>query len=151
VNAWKHLSRPSKEGDFVVNIVKKVCGCSAAGMASLLLAGCGGSAPSSSATSSPSAATGHSVTVEEYEMYFDPGKATLAAGAETITVKNEGRLRHDLHVTDASGKELGHTSGLLDTGQQQSIQVTLSPGTYAIFCAVDDHRQDGMQGTITVK
>jgi plastocyanin len=118
-------------------------------------ASCGGGAPAANVSGGtggggPSAAS-HTVAFKETEYTMAPSELTLKAGTYTFKVENVGQFPHDLHVaTTAEGTEMGASSVIL-AGQSNSFTITLSPGTYTLWCAVDAHRSLGMEGTLTVQ
>jgi plastocyanin len=115
----------------------------------LLLAagGCGGD---DNASSDGAASSSNDVSVVEMsdQLRFDPADVTVSSGA-TITVKNSGSLQHDLKLRQG-GKEVGGTE-LVDGGKSASLNVSVKPGTYEMFCSVPGHEAAGMKGTFTVK
>lgn len=119
----------------------------------LALAGCGGGA--STSTASTPAPTGTAspqvVTITENEFALTPKTVAVKPGVVTFQLSDTGKFPHDLHVVDSAGTEVGATSKALAAGSSDSLTVTLKAGTYTMYCAVDSHRQRGMEGTITVQ
>jgi plastocyanin len=113
----------------------------------VLLAGCGGDQkPKRRAVALP---PGQPLQVAAREYYFDPDKVVLARPGELrITLRNEGRLAHDLRIT-RSGRDLGGTPAF--EGGQRSTRIKLAKGRYEFLCSVGDHAQLGMVGTIEVR
>jgi plastocyanin len=113
----------------------------------VLLAGCGGDQePKGRAVA---LGPGQSLRVAAHEYYFDPDKVVVArAGDLRVTLRNEGRLAHDLRVT-RSRKDLGGTPPF--QGGQRSARIKLAKGRYEFLCSVGDHAQLGMVGTIDVR
>jgi plastocyanin len=104
----------------------------------------------SGGTPSP-AVSGSEISVKETEYTLSPTALNLKAGSYTITVTNVGQFPHDLHVAAASdGTEVGGSTVVM-AGQSASFKVTLQPGQYTMWCAVDAHKSLGMQGTLTVQ
>jgi uncharacterized cupredoxin-like copper-binding protein len=112
-----------------------------------LTAACGGSG-STSSTPTP-AATPRTVSFSENEFTIAPATMTLKAGKYVFQAQNGGKFPHDLHIQPQGGTDLA-SSTVMQAGQSANFQVTLQKGTYAIYCAVDSHRQRGMEGTVTV-
>ena len=91
------------------------------------------------------------VQFKETEYTLAPSEIKLKAGTYTFRVQNVGQFPHDLHVaTTADGTEMGGSAVVL-AGQTNSFTITLRPGAYTMWCAVDAHRSLGMEGTITVQ
>ena len=123
----------------------------------LAVAACGGGSGSSGSSGSgsdssgsSSSSSGQTVTFTETEFKIDTASTTLKAGDYTFQVDNKGKFPHDLHVATSDGSEIAK-SAVLNAGASGSFQVSLKSGTYQIWCAVDAHKAQGMQGTLTVQ
>lgn len=118
------------------------------------LASCGaGSTTAAVGNTGSSSGASASQTVEfrETEYTLAPDKLTLKPGTYTIKVQNVGQFPHDVHIAaSADGTEVGGST-VATAGQTVSFTVTLKPGQYTVWCAVDAHRSLGMQGTLTVQ
>src|SRR5579862_5532002 len=68
------------------------------------------------------------LAVGEYRLA--PQSVRIAAGLLTIVVHNEGRLAHNLAVSE-DGQLVGETSPILP-GRVAYLPIDLSPGTYVI-------------------
>lgn len=80
------------------------------------------------------------------DYWFDPPTLALDAG-ETVnlTLRNEGRIYHDLSLAD-----LGFVLGA-DPGQRVVGALTVAePGRYDFVCSVPGHAEAGMRGTLVV-
>ena len=107
-----------------------------AGAALVLLAvGCGGSSSSSSGSSGAPIKT---VQVKETEFKLDPASISLdKAGTYTFEAVNNGSFGHALEI---EGKGVEQKTRTIDGGQSATLTVKLEPGTYEIYCPVDNHR-----------
>lgn len=120
----------------------------------LLLAACGGGAPSGPEPVS--------YTVAGYDDFrYEPADVTATQGAEvTINFENEGVLEHswvlvgrgvepaDAALDDALG---GATSGIVPAGASETFTFAAPPaGDYTVVCTVPGHAIGGMVGTLTV-
>jgi uncharacterized cupredoxin-like copper-binding protein len=112
-----------------------------------LTVACGGSGPAAS-TPTP-AATPQTVSFSENEFTIAPATMNLKAGKYVFQAQNTGKFPHDLHIQPQGSADLA-SSTMMQPTQSANFQVTLQKGTYTIYCAVDGHRQRGMEGTITV-
>lgn len=128
----------------------------AAAAAALMMAGCsssGSSAASPAAdpsASSPAAAGGATaVTATETEFHIALSKKTFTPGTYKFTAVDKGHLQHNL-VINGPGVNQAKTAGLLSPGQSGSVTVTLSKGSYDIFCGVPGHKAQGMNVEVTV-
>jgi plastocyanin len=120
-----------------------------AGAAALLvlLASCGGGGDSAGYVEpkGPSVAT---LTINAGNFYYKPNALDAGAGINTIKLVSDGGL-HTL-VFD-NGKVPGFQLEVAGSGDSQSLKVDLKPGKYVFYCDIPTHRQQGMEGTITVK
>ncbi len=123
----------------------------------LMLAACGddGSDTSSTSTaaeteSTDSASSGGTadVSIGETEYALDPSDPSVDAGSVTVEAVNNGAIPHDLVI---EGNGVDEEVEDLDPGASDSVTVDLKPGTYEIYCSIADHRDEGMDGTLTVK
>jgi plastocyanin len=83
------------------------------------------------------------------QLAFTTDSATAPAGAVTIEFDNPAPLAHDVVIEDADGNELAATEVITDSST--STEAQLEPGEYTFFCSVDGHREQGMEGTLTVE
>ena len=89
------------------------------------------------------------IEVKETEYNLNPAKITLnKPGTYVFKAENTGSITHALEI---EGKGLEEETKGLDAGQSAELKVTLKAGKYEIYCPVDGHRQQGMEGTVTVK
>jgi uncharacterized cupredoxin-like copper-binding protein len=107
-------------------------------------------ATSTPATSTPAAggAAKSALTIGESEYKLKPSSATAKAGTVTIDVKNDGQIVHNLSV-EGNGIQEKKTADI-QPGSSGQVTVSLKPGKYTMYCAIDGHRDLGMKGTITV-
>ena len=122
----------------------------------LALAGCGGddssstTAASSTTTAAQAGGGASSVDVSETEYKLNPSDPTVKAGQVTFNVTNDGQVVHTLEVEGPNGEQKLNSD--LSPGQSGTLSVDLSkPGKYEFYCPVDNHKQMGMEGEITVK
>ncbi|MGH2922527.1 MAG: plastocyanin/azurin family copper-binding protein [Solirubrobacterales bacterium] len=98
-------------------------------------------------TAAGGAGGGVEITTSE-GISYDQNSAETAAGAVTVSYDNQADIPHDVTIEDESGTELGGTD--LITASSAETTVDLQPGTYTFYCSVPGHRDDGMEGTLTV-
>jgi plastocyanin len=72
-----------------------------------------------------------------------------SAGEVTIDFENAASLGHDVCIEAPDGGE-DVCSETISEGSS-SVSATLSPGDYAFYCSVAGHRDQGMEGTLTVQ
>lgn len=138
------------------------------------VAACGGSDDSTSGDVTSSAPTTEASTsatssgeldVGMTEFAFQPADAVTEAGDVTIKASNDGDVVHELVIldTDADPADLPLAGGAVDEstavgeiadvepGATKSATMKLTPGTYAMVCALPGHYEGGMYGSLTVK
>ena len=113
-------------------------------------------APSSAEESAPGSAAGtpaegtdsQTLTATEGEMYIEVSSGDLSAGSYTIEVLNEGTATHDF-VVERDGEEVAATDTIAP-GSSTTLEVDLEPGEYVFYCSIANHRDMGMEVTVTV-
>ena len=118
--------------------------------------GCGGgsgdrveSTTNSSPNSSATRPVAQTVRIAETEYKLTPSSLALPkTGTYELKLVNKGTVTHALEV---EGKGVEQESGEIAPGESKTIDVTFkSAGTYEMYCPVDGHRSQGMEGKITV-
>lgn len=126
--------------------------------ASGALAACGSSGKSSKeSTATPASASGGGeqvkLTAEEPgpgRFAFSKSKLTAKAGSVTLTMDNPGSDKAP-HAIAVEGNGVDKDGQVVQPGSTSTVTADLKPGTYTFYCPVDGHRQEGMEGTLTVK
>lgn len=124
----------------------------------LALAGCGGNNEESggggtAATPTPAATSGgggetlNLAAPADGTLAFEPPKLSAKAGTVTIDFDNPASIPHAVEVEGHGIEEASDTV----TGAKTSLTVDLKAGKYTFYCPVGNHRQEGMEGTLTVK
>jgi uncharacterized cupredoxin-like copper-binding protein len=123
-------------------------------VAAVALAGCGSSSSTTtkSATKSVTVSTSgaHAVKLSadpSGALKFNTTTLSAKAGTVTITMNNPSSLQHGIAVEGNGANKDGKIVG---QGGTSVLAVQLKAGKYTFFCPVPDHRQAGMQGTLTV-
>ncbi|MBB4935100.1 plastocyanin [Lipingzhangella halophila] len=93
-------------------------------------------------------AADETVAVDAGEFFYDGIPETLPAGTVAFDLENTGEMPHDLVI-----EELGDETVIEETagGESASGTVELEPGEYTIYCSIGNHRQQGMEQTVTVE
>lgn len=88
------------------------------------------------------------IVVEGSEFEFSPTSITIEKGEKIVlTFKNIGKFPHNFIVD-----ELGIKSKTINGGEEDSIEfVSEKSGTFAMYCGVGNHREQGMEGEIVVE
>jgi len=131
--------------------------------AGVLMAGCGGS-DNSSSSSAPAKvkstatqakannAAGNSSTLSlsadpSGALKFNKKVLSTKSGAVTINMSNPSSVPHGIAVEGNGVDKDGQT---VTSGGTSTVSATLKPGKYTFYCPVDSHKQQGMEGTLTV-
>ena len=78
---------------------------------------------------------------------WEPGELSAPAGSVTVKLVNESDIPHAVEVEGNGVEEESETI----TGSETELTVDLEPGDYTYYCPVGDHREQGMEGTLTVE
>jgi plastocyanin len=120
----------------------------------LAVAGCGGDAEpagsSGGSSSTPAAGSGETLQLaapEDGSLKFDETELDAAAGTVTIDFDNPSATPHAVAIEGDGVEEASDTV----TSSTTSVTADLDPGTYTFYCPVGNHRQGGMEGTLTVE
>jgi plastocyanin len=82
------------------------------------------------------------------QLQLQLSRASLAAGSAIVEQYNAGSDPHNLILE--KGGVVAFAYPTLDPGADQRQTVTLTPGTWTLYCSLLDHRSLGMQATLTV-
>jgi len=119
----------------------------------LALAGCGGDDESSSGSSStpqPAGGGGEQLALaapEDGSPSFDKTELQAKAGTVTINFDNPSISPHAVEIEGDGVDEVSDTV----TEGKSAVTADLKAGEYTFYCPVSDHREGGMEGTLTVK
>jgi plastocyanin len=93
-------------------------------------------------------ASGQQVDVSATEFAFNPPNLQVdAAGTYTFHLTNAGEFEHALEI---EGQGIEEGTAVIGGGESADVTVDLSDGEYEIYCPVGNHREMGMEGTLTV-
>jgi plastocyanin len=81
------------------------------------------------------------------DISWEPADLSAAAGTVTIRLVNESDVPHAVEVEGNGVEEESETI----TGSETELSVDLEAGEYTFYCPVGQHRQNGMEGTLTVE
>jgi plastocyanin len=81
------------------------------------------------------------------DISWEPGELSAAAGTVTIKLVNKSSVPHAVEVEGNGVEEESETI----TGGETELTVDLEPGEYTFYCPVGQHRENGMEGTLTVE
>jgi plastocyanin len=109
--------------------------------------------PPAAQTQTTGAAAGGGETVEVAadpggDIAFEQDSLTAPAGSVTFEFTNQANIPHDFKI-EKDGEDVGGTEVI--TGDTAEATVELAAGDYTFYCSVGDHREDGMEGELTVE
>ena len=116
----------------------------------LAVAGCGSgeeSTPNAGSSGGNAGGGGQQLALSapaDGSLKFD--KTDLQAKAGTITINFDNQSESTPHAVEIEGQKSD-----VVTKAKTSLTVDLKAGTYTFFCPVGDHRQEGMEGKLTVQ
>jgi uncharacterized cupredoxin-like copper-binding protein len=129
----------------VVLILGGVVGCGAGGGS----AGGGGGAEDAQAPSGAKESVLKTIEVKETEFSLKPAEITLEKpGTYLFKAVNSGGTVHALEV---EGQGIEEETEEIQPGQSAELKVKLEAGTYELYCPVDGHKEEGMEGKVIVK
>ncbi len=88
------------------------------------------------------------MTANEQDFSITLSTKTFKAGAYTFTVHNAGKYPHNLTIQGPGADKAA--SPTTPGGGTGTVSVTLTKGSYELWCSVDSHKDKGMDMTITV-
>jgi uncharacterized cupredoxin-like copper-binding protein len=83
------------------------------------------------------------------EFLFVPKEISATSGHVTFVVQNQGSIEHDLVVAGAGGNTVAQIA-IIEPGETGTLDATLPPGTYTLYCNLPGHREAGMVATLRV-
>jgi uncharacterized cupredoxin-like copper-binding protein len=115
--------------------------------------GCGGGnggsqSEAGSTTPASGGAVVKTITIDETEYKLTPSSVKLAKpGTYEFKAVNKGSITHALEVEGSDEKETDE----IGPGESATVKVSFDKdGSYEMYCPVDGHRDQGMEGTVTV-
>jgi uncharacterized cupredoxin-like copper-binding protein len=135
----------------------------AIGVASLgmMLAACGGgssgaasgastpaASPSAASSASGGGGSGQTVTATETEFKIALSTNSVKPGTYTLNAVNGGTITHALEINGPGVSD--KSTGDISPTKSATLTVTLSKGSYEIWCPVADHKAMGMDTHLTV-
>jgi plastocyanin len=112
-------------------------------LAAALPAGCGAQEPPAVK------AQGNRIAVEVKDFRYLPQTIEASPGRLRFDIVNHGRLAHTLWVSRRN-QNVAKASSLLP-GERTSKTLRVRKGRYRFFCALSNHEELGMYGTLIVR
>jgi plastocyanin len=116
----------------------------------LAVAGCGGDDDEPAPTQESGGGGGQALTLTADPggaISWEPSELSAPAGSVSIELVNESSVPHAVEVEGNGVEEESETV----TGANTTLTVDLEAGEYTFYCPVGNHRQQGMEGTLTVE
>jgi uncharacterized cupredoxin-like copper-binding protein len=89
------------------------------------------------------------IEVKEAEFALKPAEITLEKpGTYLFKAVNSGGTVHALEV---EGQGIEEETEEIQPGQSAELKVKLEAGNYELYCPVDGHKEEGMEGKVIVK
>ena len=122
-------------------------GVAAVGVIALAVAGCGGDDDDEGETTAGQPAA-LEVTLSDFKIDPKDGQVD-EAGVIRFDITNDGETAHQLAI-EGHG-EIPDTSDQMDPGEDDPFTTELASGKYIWYCPIGNHREQGMEGTLTVE
>jgi hypothetical protein len=89
------------------------------------------------------------VQVVAQEFSYRLSRTKVRAGRVIVELVNGGQDTHDLDIRRIGGTRIFHFPDVL-SGQVVDRELNLRPGRYQLWCAIADHREQGMHAVLRV-
>ncbi|MFL5968367.1 MAG: cupredoxin domain-containing protein [Gaiellaceae bacterium] len=100
------------------------------------------------ATPAPTGPADETVKLTESEYTIDPADASVEkSGVVEFQVQNDGSVTHALEV---EGGDVEQETDDIAPGETATLKVELKKGVYELYCPIDNHKEQGMTGDLTV-
>jgi plastocyanin len=108
-----------------------------------VLTGCG----EDPVTAAPSGRV--TVTLDEFSL--EPGRIEVPPGEITITVRNAGKIHHNLRLRrDSRERPFAGVSSIAPGGSATFTATIRHSGSFRLYCSVSRHEDLGQYGTLVV-
>jgi plastocyanin len=125
----------------------------AVAIGALAVAGCGereqAPPPTEPQAEQPAGEPVATVEVSETDFELDPANPTVPEpGVVEFVATNDGQAPHSIEV-EAPDQE--YVSDTIQAGQTTTLRAELPAGEHTWYCPIANHRELGMEGTVTVE
>lgn len=111
-----------------------------------VITGCGGDDNGGEETTTGVAS--QTISISATDFAFTPSTVTVdAPGTYTFDLTNDGGTDHAIEIEGQGSEERSDT---VSPGESASVTIDLESGTYEMYCPIDGHKAQGMEGEITV-
>jgi uncharacterized cupredoxin-like copper-binding protein len=88
--------------------------------------------------------------VSATEFHLVLSRPSVKAGRVEIELQNDGEDVHDLRLRRIGGTRI-YSVPRTKPGRNATVEVTLRPGRYRLWCSIANHRALGMQTVLRVR
>ncbi len=88
------------------------------------------------------------VSAKEFHLVLS--RPSVKAGRVEIELQNDGEDVHDLRLRRIGGTRT-YRMPVTKPGRRATLEISLLPGRYRLWCSVADHRALGMQALLRVR
>jgi plastocyanin len=106
-------------------------------------------APATPPSEEPKSEVGH-LGVKAVEYSYTLSRPEVSAGEVIVELNNQGEDPHNLVLEHEGSEDPKLEIPSTPSVMQASAQLTLSPGTYRLYCSLYKHEAKGMQATLVV-
>jgi plastocyanin len=86
------------------------------------------------------------------ELFYQPRTIEVSATSPTLELVNQSEAPHNMLIgSEVDGDALAASQAVAPSGSALFTFDEVPPGTYQIWCSIDDHFELGMVGTLTIE
>lgn len=105
--------------------------------------------PATEAPPSEEAPLAH-LSVKAVEWSYTLSRPEVDTGEVIVELNNQGEDSHNLKLQREGSAEPPAAIPVAEPAKQTSARLTLSPGSYRLYCSLDQHDEKGMHATLLV-
>ncbi len=105
--------------------------------------------PATEAPPSEEAPLSH-LSVKAVEWSYTLSRPEVDGGETIVELNNQGEDSHNLKLQREGSAEPPLAVPVAGPAEQTSARLTLSPGSYRLYCSLDQHDERGMHATLNV-
>jgi len=107
------------------------------------------------------------VEMDLQDHHFEPDEVVLPLGKPVVLrLKNTGKVNHDMvggsffqavlvrNISNSAGRVYASYVRAVDVRAKNEAEIWLVPvtaGKFTFYCSIEGHREEGMEGTFTIK
>jgi plastocyanin len=90
------------------------------------------------------------LSVKAVEWSYTLSRPEVDAGEVIVELNNQGEDSHNLKLQREGSAEPPAAVPVAEPAEQTSARLSLSPGSYRLYCSLDQHDEKGMHATLIV-